>query len=176
MEVLTSRWQQIDLDQRTIRPEPGTTKAGAGRAFPFADYPELREVIERAERIASKFKRSHARSFHGSFSFTFARDSIPLAIRCFATATIGDCDHQTRCEWNGAKRRRKRTYPIAFRTTFAVPRRDNMERAAVPRSVAMALGGRRSESMYRRYAIASEADLRDGVRRLTRTGEGTRLK
>jgi len=41
-----------------------------------------------------------------------------------------------------------------------------MERAAVPRSVAMALGGWRGESMYRRYAIASEADLRDGVRRL----------
>jgi hypothetical protein len=30
-----------------------------------------------------------------------------------------------------------------------------MERAAIPRSVAMALGGWRSESMYRRYAIAA---------------------
>jgi integrase len=42
----------------------------------------------------------------------------------------------------------------------------NMERAGVPRSVAMALGGWRSESRYRRSAIASEADLRDGVSRL----------
>lgn len=46
-----------------------------------------------------------------------------------------------------------------------------MERAAVPRSVAMALGGWRTESMYRRYVIASEADLRDGVRRLAGFGE-----
>jgi integrase len=52
--------------------------------------------------------------------------------------------------------------PHDFRRTAA----RNMERAGVPRSVAMALGGWRSELMYRRYAIASEADLRDGVSRL----------
>ena len=53
--------------------------------------------------------------------------------------------------------------PHDFRRTAA----QNMERQHVPRSVAMALGGWRTESMYRRYAIASEADLRDGVRRGT---------
>jgi hypothetical protein len=45
-----------------------------------------------------------------------------------------------------------------------------MERQRVPRSVAMALGGWRTESMYRRYAIASEADLRDGARLLAGLG------
>jgi integrase len=54
------------------------------------------------------------------------------------------------------------SHPHDLRRTAA----RNMERAAVPLSVAMALGGWRSESMYRRYAIASEADLRDGVTRL----------
>ncbi|MGH7224972.1 MAG: hypothetical protein ACRELF_17255 [Gemmataceae bacterium] len=42
----------------------------------------------------------------------------------------------------------------------------SVERAGVRRSAAMALGGWRSESMYRRYAIASEGDVRDGVSRL----------
>jgi len=36
----------------------------------------------------------------------------------------------------------------------------NMERAAVPRSVAMKLTGHRTENVYHRYAIVSPADLR----------------
>ena len=44
----------------------------------------------------------------------------------------------------------------------------NLERAGVPRSVAMKLTGHKTESVYRRYAIASEADLREGVEKLAR--------
>ena len=42
----------------------------------------------------------------------------------------------------------------------------NLERAGVPRSVAMKLTGHKTESVYRRYAIASDADLRVAVGRL----------
>lgn len=46
-----------------------------------------------------------------------------------------------------------------------------MEQAGVPRSVAMKLTGHRTESVYRRYAITSDADLRDAASRLgTLTG------
>jgi integrase len=37
----------------------------------------------------------------------------------------------------------------------------NLERAGVPRSVAMKMTGHKTESVYRRYAIVSESDLRD---------------
>ena len=41
-----------------------------------------------------------------------------------------------------------------------------MERAGLSRSVAMQLTGHKTEAVYQRYAITSEADLREGVDRL----------
>ena len=43
----------------------------------------------------------------------------------------------------------------------------NLETAGVPQSVAMKITGHKTESVYRRYAIVSDADLQDAVRRLT---------
>lgn len=43
----------------------------------------------------------------------------------------------------------------------------NLERAGVPRSVAMKLSGHKTESVYRRYDIVSEGDLQIAVERLS---------
>ena len=42
----------------------------------------------------------------------------------------------------------------------------NLERAGVPRSVAMKLTGHKTEAVYRRYAIVCEADLTEGLKKL----------
>jgi hypothetical protein len=42
----------------------------------------------------------------------------------------------------------------------------NLERLNVPRSVAMKLTGHKTESVYRRYAVADDRDLRVAVERL----------
>ena len=47
----------------------------------------------------------------------------------------------------------------------------NLERAGVPRSVAMKMVGHRTESVYRRYAIVDEAMLREGAEKLARLAE-----
>ena len=44
--------------------------------------------------------------------------------------------------------------------------------ARVPRSVAMKLPGQRTEAIYRRYAITSDADLRGAAKRLAHWGRG----
>jgi hypothetical protein len=49
----------------------------------------------------------------------------------------------------------------------------NLERAAVPRSVAKKITGHKTESVYRRYAIVSEVDLQEATRKLMGTVSGT---
>ena len=53
----------------------------------------------------------------------------------------------------------------------------NMERVAVPRSVAMKLTGHKMENLYRRYAIVSPADLRAAAEKLSgdNLGENRRV-
>ena len=51
----------------------------------------------------------------------------------------------------------------------------NLERGGVARSVAMKLTGHRTEEVYRRYAIVSEADLREGVRKARAARLGLKL-
>lgn len=56
------------------------------------------------------------------------------------------------------------TIPHDFRRTTI----RNLERGGVPRSVAMKLTGHKTESVYRRYAIADDRDLKVAVERLER--------
>jgi integrase len=163
LEILTLRWAQVDFSSGMLRLEPGTTKTGAGWSFPFSEYPELRELIERRRTRRDEVQKAARRIvpwvffFHACGRFHKPGDPLFYPKRMHARDAF-------RREWKEAAKAAGFLGPIPrdFRRTAA----RNMERAGVPRSVAMALGGWRSESMYRRYAIASEADLRDGVRRL----------
>jgi integrase len=49
----------------------------------------------------------------------------------------------------------------------------NLERAGVPRSVAMKMVGHKTEAVYRRYAIVSESDLHEAARKLAALPAGT---
>jgi len=62
------------------------------------------------------------------------------------------------CGWSAGR------IPHDFRRTAV----RNLERAGVSRSVAMKLTGHKTEAVYRRYAIVSEADLHEAVSKLAR--------
>ena len=66
--------------------------------------------------------------------------------------------------WRGACKRAKLSGTLVHDMRRSAVRR--LERAGVPRSVAMKLVGHRTESIYRRYAIVSQRDLAEGVANL----------
>jgi integrase len=150
-EVLPLEWRQVDRKAGEVRLEPGATKNQAGRVFPFTTA--LRELLDELWRQHEALQKAGTICryvFHrkGERIKTF-RGAWDAA--CTAAGFPGRIPHDLR---RSAVR--------------------NMERAGLSRSVAMQLTGHKTESVYRRYAITSEADLREGVERLN--GIGSRSK
>jgi integrase len=125
--------------------EPGTTKKDEGRTFPFSASAELEDLLAKQRRAISSVERETNRLVSSVFHRRGTR------IRSFHTAWRNAC---ARAGYPG------RLVHDLRRTAVR-----EMERAGVPRSVAMKLTGHRTESIYRRYAIVSEADLAEGVSR-----------
>ena len=145
-EILALHWRQVDFGAGTVRLEPGTTKNAEGRVFPFNALPALGALLSR--------QREHTHSLEKAtgqiIPWVFHRDGQSIrdfrgawARACKAAGVPGRLFHD-------------------FRRTAV----RNLERAGVPRSVAMKLTGHKTESVYRRYAIVAEADLTEGVKKL----------
>lgn len=139
-EILTLTWKQVDFEAGTARLEPGTTKNGEGRTFPFVNFPSLKELLT----------RQWERSAPIGTPWVFHRAGKPI------TTFRGSWENA--CMKAGVP---DRLFHDLRRTAVR-----NLERAGVPRSVAMRLTGHKTESIYRRYAIVSEPDLSEGVRKL----------
>jgi integrase len=151
-EVLPLTWDRVDLDAGVVRLDAGTTKNREGRTFPVSALPELEELLrDQRERTEETGRRLGM-----VIPFVFHREGKP--IRDFYAA------------WRGACKRAGLVgmIPHDFRRTAV----RNLERAGVPRSVAMKLVGHKTESIYRRYAIVAERDLAEGVAKLATMREG----
>ncbi|SRR6266511_2652328 len=149
-EVLTLRWRQIDFEAGTVRLEPGTTKNREGRTFYMT--PELRACLEAQRALTEKFQREHDKIV----PWVFHHDGEP--IQSFRRAW------KTACAYVGLHGRLLHD----FRRTAV----RNLERAGVSRSVAMKMTGHKTESVYRRYAIVSEQDLREAASKLAAVERG----
>jgi integrase len=144
-ELLTRRKPHVDLQHGWLRLEPGETKNGDGRLFPLT--PELRAVLEQQFARTQKLERETGQVI----PWLFHRDGEPIKV--FRRAWI------TACQKAGVPKR----IPHDLRRTAV----RNLERAGVPRSAAMKMVGHKTESIYRRYAIADESMLREGAAKLS---------
>lgn len=145
-EILLLQWRQVDFPAGMVRLDPGTTKNDEGRTFPFSALPELAAVLQAQKQRTEAVQHATDQII----PWVFHRDGKP--IRNFRKAW------DNACEAAGVPGR----WFHDFRRTAV----RNLERSGVPRSVAMKLTGHKTESIYRRYAIVSESDLAEGVRKL----------
>jgi integrase len=152
-EARRLEWRQIDFAAGIARLEPGTTKNRDGRTFPFAVLPELAAVLREQRERTRQVERQTARIV----PLVFHQEGEPIGKKALRLA------------WKRAIKaaRLADRIPHDFRRTAV----RNLERAGVPRSVAMKLTGHRTESVFRRYAIVAENDLAEGVAKLANLRE-----
>ena len=148
-EILPLQWRQVDVEAGMVRLEPGTTKNDEGRTFPFAALPELARLFREQDRRTRELELTTGHSI----PWVFHRHGYPILDTKWFYAAWKEA-----CRKAGVPGR----IPHDFRRTAV----RNFERAGVPRSVAMKLTGHKTESVYRRYAIVSEADLLEGLKKL----------
>jgi integrase len=145
-EILPLQWRQVDFKAKTVRLEPGTTKNDEGRVFPFSTFPALEALLRHQRERTEALEKATARII----PWVFHRNGEP--IKDFRKAWWNAC------ETAGV--------PGRWRHDFRRTAVRNLERAGVSRSVAKKHTGHKTESVYRRYAIVSEADLSEGVAKL----------
>jgi integrase len=144
-EILPLEWRQVDWENRVVRLDPGTSKTGEGREFPFTAAIEslLRTQLAEHERLKKENR---------IVRFVFQRNGRRIkSIRgawgaaCTAAKLAGRIPHD-------------------FRRTAV----RNLEKIGVSRSAAMKMVGHKTEAMYTRYAIVDTAVLRDAADKIDR--------
>ncbi len=144
-EVLPLTWAQVDFRGGIVRLEPGTTKNREGRTFPM--FPELRALLEAQRAYTESIQRERG----CIIPCVFHRDGRP--IRSFRRSW------KTACRNAGQPGR----IPHDFRRTAV----RNMVRRGVSERVAMQLTGHKTRSIFDRYHIVSEGDLKEAGMKLT---------
>jgi integrase len=146
-EVLNLQWRQVDLDAAEVRLDPGTTKNGKGRVI-YLDG-ELLDTMKEQRTFVLNLQREHGEII----PWVFVNPDKVDRIRYFRRAWVHACKQV------GLERRIFHD----FRRTAV----RNIVRAGVPEVVAMSISGHRTRSVFDRYNIVSEEDLREAARRVS---------
>lgn len=142
------RWRQVDFQAGTVHLDPGQTKNDEGRTFPFSALPPLEELLRDQRKRTDEVERTQEQVI----PHVFHRDGKPIK--------------WMRHAWTDAVE--EAGVPDAWFHDLRRTAVRNLERAGVSRSVATKLTGHKTESVYRRYAIADESALEEGVQKLAR--------
>jgi integrase len=156
-EVLQMQLSQVDLAAGTLRLEPGTTKNREGRTVYLTPelIPLVREQIERVTALSRTLNRvvpylfpnPRKGPFHGQRLRDFRKAWITA---CKKGGLIGMIRHDFR---RSAVR--------------------NLVRSGVGETVVMKISGHKTRSVFDRYNITSDADLREAARKLHGHNTGT---
>ncbi len=154
-EILSLMWVQVDRRARTVRLEPGSTKNSEGRTLPYDLLPELVDVIEHRWQ---EHERLAADGMICPYVFHRNGNLIKGFRRAWKAA----------CKTAGCPGK----LPHDFRRTAV----RNLVRAGVPEKTAMAITGHKTRSVFDRYDIVDEADLRNALGKLAGTEKGQSVR
>jgi integrase len=162
-EVLPLERRHLDLEQGTLTLDPGSTKNTDGRKVYLT--PDLKVAL--AEQVArvDDLQRRLAQGSDVARIIPYLFPHLTGKRRAGRRRTAFYKAWRTACRRAGV--------PGMLTHDFRRTAVRNMERTGVPRSVATKLTGHRTEAVYRRYAIVSDADLREASARLAGTILGT---
>jgi len=144
-ELLSRQWRHVDLAKGWLRLDPGESKNGDGREFPFT--PDMRSVLEAQRETVRTIEREQA---------------------CVIPWVFVQPDGSRIKDFRGAWRKACRDAGVPGRLVHDFRRTAvrNLERAGVPRSAAMRMTGHKTEAVYRRYAITDSAMLQEAAVKL----------
>ena len=159
-EILKLEWRNVDFALGTVRLDAGTTKNGEARTFPMTE--DLRTLLQRRQAEHETLKKA------GHLTpLVFVRlvakgrrgPKAPKRIKAFTKAW------QAACKAAGCPGRIPHDLRRSAVRTFV--------RAGISETVAMKLSGHLTPSVFRRYDITSDSDLREAANRLDRDSSGT---
>jgi integrase len=157
-EVLDLKRHHYNDQDGTLRLDPGTTKNREGRVVRLT--PELRAMLNGQVARVRGLERKAERVI--PWLFPHLDEDNPRARS--RTDRLGQRIRDPRKAWESACKAAGLPGLLIHDLRRSAVR--NMEQAGVPRSVAMKLTGHKTENVYRRYAIVSEADLDSATVRL----------
>jgi integrase len=152
-EVLNLCWSNIDFKAGTVRLEPGTTKNKKGRVIYMT--PALRSLLEQQYEANMIFQRENGQIV----PLVFHNKGEP--IRNYYKAW-----HKA-CRLAGLPAR----IPHDFRRTAI----RNMVRVGISERVAMEMTGHKTRSVFDRYHIVSDGDLKAAAEKLSAVDLATNL-
>jgi integrase len=135
-EIAGLTWGHVDLENGIVRLEVGDTKNDEGRTVYMDD--ELRQVVHQQWELRKKAKRL--------LPYVFLNPDGDDRVKRFDKAW------KTACKDAGIG---KRLFHDFRRTAVR-----NMVRSGIPESVAMKISGHKTRSVFERYNIVNDADLR----------------
>ncbi len=139
-EILSLKWEQVDLDGHTVHLEPGSTKNDQPRTIPVTG-----ELLE-----ALKLQKAARDSRLPDCDYVFHRRG----------RRIGNFQRA----WKSACKRAGVSGKLFHDLRRSAVR--NLVRAGVPERVAMAISGHKTRSVFDRYNIVAERDLHEAASRL----------
>jgi len=146
-EILPLTWAHVDTHAQIVRLEPETTKNDEGRTFPYGALAELNAVI--TDQMALR----DARRARGLLCPWLFPDAQGHRLPAFYSDVWGTARIAAGCPGR---------IPHDFRRTAV----RNLVRAGVPERTAMQLTGHKTRSVFDRYDIVNENDLRQAVTKL----------